>query len=231
LWRGIADNGEQPQQLNTTESPRSSKAQRNDLIARPRHPKQNKSVLCVFEILGDSVVFSCFFLAQSEITITDLRMYGNRDVCHTRCMNMTEVNVITSRIIGAAIEVHRLVGPGLLESAYEQCLLAELTCRGLRVEVQQPVPLSYKGQQLDYAYRLDMIVEGCVVVEVKSVEKLSALHEAQTLTYMRLVHCPIGLLINFNVPRLVQGLKRMIIDVGETKGQPSHVRPPLEISF
>ena len=120
------------------------------------------------------------------------------------------LNLVTGQIIGAAIEVHRSIGPGLLESTYMQCLQFELAGRNLRFVVQRPVPILYKGVQLDANYRIDLLVEDLVVVEVKSLECLLPVHQAQVLTYMRLTDCPAGLLINFNVPKLVDGVKRLI---------------------
>jgi GxxExxY protein len=117
---------------------------------------------------------------------------------------------VTREVIGAAIEVHRALGPGLLESIYQTCLQFELTSRNLRFGVQRPVPIVYKDLRLDTSYRIDLIVENLVVVEVKAVAALAPIHEAQALTYMRLTGCPAGLLINFNVPRLVDGVQRLI---------------------
>ena len=119
-------------------------------------------------------------------------------------------NAITDAIIGAAIAVHRELGPGLLESAYEACLTHELTQQGLKVERQKPMPVTYKGLRLDCGYRLDMLVEEKVVVEVKSVKKFDAVHEAQLLSYLRLSGCKAGLILNFNVPLLRDGIKRMV---------------------
>ena len=120
------------------------------------------------------------------------------------------LNRLTARIIGAAIEVHRHLGPGLLESIYQECLARELASRRLAFTVQQPAPVVYKGVRLSAVYRLDVVVERVVVVEIKSVESINAVHLAQTLTYMRLAACPVGLLINFNVPRLREGIKRLV---------------------
>jgi GxxExxY protein len=117
---------------------------------------------------------------------------------------------ITRPILGAAIEVHRTLGAGLLESTYLTCLRHELTARNLRYVTQRPVPLVYKTLVLDTTYRVDLIVEDQVVVEVKAVATLLPLHRSQTLTYMRITRCPIGLLINFNVARLIDGVKRLI---------------------
>lgn len=119
-------------------------------------------------------------------------------------------NPLTERILGAAIEVHRHLGPGLLESIYQTCLACELASRRLSFRAQQSAAVVYKGMRLPADYRLDLVVENVVVVEIKSVESLNAIHQAQTLTYMRIAACPIGLLINFNVPRLVDGVKRLV---------------------
>jgi GxxExxY protein len=118
------------------------------------------------------------------------------------------LNALTGEIIGAGIEVHRVFGPGLLESSYLPCLEHELRARRLHYVTQYPVPLIYKGLKLEPSYRVDLIVEGEVIVELKSVERVLAVHEAQLLTYLRLTGCPVGLLINFNVPKLVDGVVR-----------------------
>lgn len=120
-----------------------------------------------------------------------------------------DINKVTERIIGAAIEVHRHIGPGLLESAYQACLAKEMSLLGLTFEQEKPLPLEYKGLMLDCGYRLDFLVEKSVIVELKSVDMLLPIHEAQLLTYLRLSKCKIGLLLNFNVPVLKQGIKRM----------------------
>jgi GxxExxY protein len=117
---------------------------------------------------------------------------------------------ISRRIIGAAIEVHRHLGPGLLESAYEACLAFELKRLGLRTEEQRPLPVVYKQVKLDCGYRLDMVVEDEIIVEIKAVEKLLPIHEAQLLSYLRLAKKKVGLLINFHVPVLKNGLKRIV---------------------
>ena len=119
-------------------------------------------------------------------------------------------NQITGEVIGAAIEVHRVLGPGLLESTYMPCLQYELTARGLRFVTQQPLPLVYKEMVLNATYRLDLVVEDTVVVEVKSIANLEPVHDAQVLTYLHLSGRPVGLLINFNVPKLVLGVRRLI---------------------
>ena len=114
-------------------------------------------------------------------------------------------------MIGCAIEVHRELGPGLLESAYEQCLAYELSCAGIRFAIQAALPVEYKQIRLDCGYRVDFLVEEQLIVELKSVERLLKIHEAQLLTYMRLAEVKVGLLLNFNVEVLKQGLKRLVL--------------------
>jgi len=120
-------------------------------------------------------------------------------------------NEITHQIIGAAIEVHKHLGPGLLESAYEECLFHELQLRNLRVERQKAVPVVYKQTKLECGYRLDLLIEGRVVVELKSVEGLGPIHEAIILTYLRMSGHKLGLPINFNVSVLKDGIRRFIV--------------------
>ena len=122
------------------------------------------------------------------------------------------INEITEEIIGAAIAVHRELGPGLLESAYEACLVYELAERGLNVEQQKALPMAYRGVKVDCGYRIDLLIEGQVVVELKAIEKLEPIHEAQLLSYLKLSGCHVGLLINFNVKMLKQGIKRIVHD-------------------
>ncbi len=122
-----------------------------------------------------------------------------------------EGNRVTEEIIGAAIEVHRALGPGLLELAYEECLSRELNLRNVLFDRQLALPVDYKGLRLDCAYRLDLLVAGRVVVEVKAISMISPLQEAQLLAYMRLTGCRLGLLINFNVPVLKNGIRRRIL--------------------
>jgi GxxExxY protein len=117
----------------------------------------------------------------------------------------------TSPIIGAAIEVHRNLDPGLLESAYEECLCHELHLRGIDFKRQVPLPLLYKGLKLDCGYKLDLIVQDEIILELKAVEKLLPIYEAQLLTYLRLTGKRVGLLINFNVPLLTQGIIRRVL--------------------
>ena len=119
-------------------------------------------------------------------------------------------NEISERILGCAIEVHKALGPGLLESAYEECLFYEIYQLGLKVEKQKPLPLIYKEIKLEVGYRLDLIVEKKVVVEIKSVEALNDIHIAQVLTYLKLSGCKLGLLINFNVLKVKDGIKRLV---------------------
>ena len=122
---------------------------------------------------------------------------------------MTE-NELSEKIIGCAIQVHKSLGPGLLENAYLECLLFELNAIGLKVEKQKPLPLVYKDIRLDAGYRLDLLVENKVIVELKSVEAINDIHIAQVITYLKLSGCKLGLLMNFNVLRLVDGLKRIV---------------------
>ena len=120
-------------------------------------------------------------------------------------------NQLTHTIIGAAIEVHKQLGPGLLESAYEECLAHEFTARKLVFERQKPMPVVYKEQKLDCGYRLDFLVEGTVVVELKAVESLAPIHEAIMLAYLHLSGCKIGLLMNFHVGVLKDGIRRFVL--------------------
>ena len=123
---------------------------------------------------------------------------------------------ITDKIIGAAIEVHRALGPGLLESAYEACLVYEIMENGLKVEQQKPLPVTYRNVKLDAGYRLDLLVESTVIVEVKAVDQLAPIHQAQLLSYLKLSGCKVGLLINFNVPVLKHGIKRVVDNYPES---------------
>jgi GxxExxY protein len=122
---------------------------------------------------------------------------------------LRNLNVLTHDIIGSAIEVHRCLGPGLLESIYLECLCHELRMRNIVFDREVPLPLRYKGLVLDHSYRLDLLVGGCIVVELKSVEKLLPIHEAQLLTYLKVKRLPLGLLLNFNVPTLRSGIVRI----------------------
>jgi GxxExxY protein len=122
-----------------------------------------------------------------------------------------ELRDLTEKIIGAAIEVHRNLGPGLLESAYEACLAYELEAAGLKIERQKPVPLAYKAIRLDLGYRLDMVVDDQVVLELKAVDEFTDIHEAQILSYLKFSDYEVGLLINFNVRLLKDGIRRFIM--------------------
>jgi len=124
---------------------------------------------------------------------------------------------ISHRIIGAAIEVHRHLGPGLLESAYQSCLAFELKQLGVKLEEQKPLPVVYKQVRLDCGYRLDLVVEDEIIVEIKAIEKLLPIHEAQLLSYLRLAKKRVGLLMNFHVPVLKNGLKRIVNEFPDAK--------------
>ena len=121
-----------------------------------------------------------------------------------------DTNQLTSEIIGIAINIHKALGPGLLESAYEECLASELKNAGLQIERQKPVPVFYKDIKLKCGYRIDILVEDIVIIELKSVEQLAPIHDAQMLTYLKFSNKKIGLLINFNVLLLKNGIKRFI---------------------
>lgn len=122
----------------------------------------------------------------------------------------SDLNFITGQIIGSAIKVHRLMGPGLLESVYLTCLCYELKKAGLIVEREKIVPLFYEGARLDQSYRLDLLVQEKIVVEVKAVESVTVVHKAQLLSYLKLTNSPLGLLINFNVKLLKEGISRIV---------------------
>ncbi|HUU42604.1 MAG TPA: GxxExxY protein, partial [Planctomycetota bacterium] len=124
----------------------------------------------------------------------------------------TEEDRLSHEIVGAAIEVHRHLGPGLLESTYETCLARELAVRGLHFEKQKPLPVEYKGVKLDAGYRLDLLVENRVVVEIKSVDRLTGLHQAQVLSYLKVGGYRLGMLLNFNVEVLREGIRRVVLN-------------------
>jgi len=123
---------------------------------------------------------------------------------------MNDINQITGQIVDAAMKVHSALGLGLLESAYQGCLLHELRSRGLTVQAQVVLPVVYDGIQIEVGYRIDLLVEDCVIIEVKSVDKLAPIHEAQLLTYLKLSGIQVGLLLNFNVVHMKDGIKRMV---------------------
>ena len=125
------------------------------------------------------------------------------------------VNHLTRAVIGAAIEVHRSLGPGLLESAYQECLARELQLRQIPFERERPLPLTYKGLRLECGYRVDLLIAGKVVVEVKAIEAIAPIHEAQLLTYLQLGGWHVGLLINFNVVVLKNGIRRRVLALQE----------------
>lgn len=138
-----------------------------------------------------------------------------------RRSQILDVNKTTESIIGAAIEVHRHLGPGLLESTYEECLCEELSLRGIPFQRQSALPVTYKGKRLDAGYRIDLLVRDEVVVEPKACDAIQPIHEAQTLTYMRLGGWHVGLILNFNVSVLTQGIKRLVHELKE----PGSLRP------
>ncbi len=122
-----------------------------------------------------------------------------------------EFDKLSNRVIGCAIEVHRILGPGLLEESYKQCLAHELRLQGKQFGVEVPLPVEYKGVKLECGYRLDLLVEDSLIVELKAVESLLPLHQAQLITYLKLSRIHTGLLINFNVQKLKAGLKRLVV--------------------
>ena len=136
-------------------------------------------------------------------------------------MNKKEkIDRITKAIIGCAIDIHRALGPGLLESAYEACLVFDLAAKGFKVEQQKPLPVIYKGVKLDCGYRMDLVVDGEVVIELKSVDGLMPIHKAQLLSYLKLSKCMAGLLINFNVKILKDGIQRIVNKLPESPRSP-----------
>ena len=126
-----------------------------------------------------------------------------------------DIDRLTDSVIGSGIEVHRALGPGLLESAYEMCLCRELDLRQISFERQKPIPIAYKGIKLDYGYRADLVVDGRLLIEIKSVDAIAAIHEAQLLGYLKLGRWQIGLLINFNVQLLKSGIRRRVLNLKE----------------
>jgi len=126
-----------------------------------------------------------------------------------------EINQLSSKIIGAAIEVHKGLGPGLLESAYQKCLCHELKLRGLSFDNQRPLPIVFKGEKLDCGYRLDVVVDNAIILELKSCEKIEPIHKAQLLTYLKLSGLKLGLVLNFNVPVMRDGIVRIANNLEE----------------
>lgn len=126
-------------------------------------------------------------------------------------MPSQKLNALGTEIVDCAYTVHRSIGPGLLERVYETCFVRELELRGIHVETQVPIAFRYKGLQIEDAYRLDMIIERQIIVELKAVEKLLPVHSAQLLSYMKLAKCPLGYLVNFNVPLIKEGIHRIAL--------------------
>lgn len=124
-------------------------------------------------------------------------------------------NGLSRQIIGAAIEVHRHLGPGLLERAYQLAMMAEMDMRGLQFECEKSMPVFYKGKELEAGFRLDFLVEGLVVVELKTVDAILPVHEAQVLTYLKITGCKLGLLLNFNVAQMKEGIRRLVHELPE----------------
>jgi len=122
-----------------------------------------------------------------------------------------EINELTEKVIGCAIEVHKSLGPGLLEAAYEQCFAKELNLEEIKFKTQVPLPVKYKGMKLECGYRVDFLVEKALIIELKSIEKILDIHKAQILTYMKLASIKVGLLINFNVKLLKNGIQRFVL--------------------
>ncbi len=144
---------------------------------------------------------------------SDCRAQIDKKAATTKDTKSTKVEFdeLSKRVIGCAIEVHRHLGPGLLESTYEQCLAHELNRNGITFQLQHPLPVQYKEVRLDCGYRIDLLVEDRLIVELKSVEKIKGIHEAQLLTYIKLADLKIGLLMNFNVTQLKDGIKRFVL--------------------
>jgi GxxExxY protein len=163
---------------------------------------------------GAELKHSNFEIRISKFPLRTLSLCGEEELgfITTEALRPRRIvmNGLTEKIIGAAIEVHKVLGPGLLESAYEGCLAHELSLAKISFERQVPLPVTYKLLQLDCGYRLDFLVEKTVVLELKAMDGLQPIHEAQLLTYLKLGGWPIGLLINFNVPVLKKGIKRMV---------------------
>jgi GxxExxY protein len=139
---------------------------------------------------------------------------NRRDRRERREIQSIEINKVTERIIGAAIAVHRILGPGLLESTYEACMVSELS-ESLKVQQQKPLPVIYKNVRLDCGYRIDLLVEDLVIVELKAIECIKQIHHAQVLSYLKLSGLSVGLLINFNVSVLTNGIKRIVSNFPE----------------
>ncbi len=151
-------------------------------------------------------------LARREAADPELRkLIDEEKLDDVRERRAHEFDELSHRVIGCALEVHRALGPGLLESTYEQCLAHELTLAKIPFELQAPIPVEYKGVRLECGYRVDFLIDHCLVVELKSVAQVLGIHKAQLLTYMKLSDVRIGLLINFNVELLKDGIKRFVL--------------------
>jgi len=161
--------------------------------------------------LGSFLLFLCVFLLK--ITITESAPVTESSPVKDLTMHrlFERASGLTETIIGAAIEVHRDKGPGLMESIYEWCLIRELALRGLNCVSQKVVRVEYKGATRDEILRFDVLVEGCVLVEVKAMEKVTSIHKAQLLSYMKLLDVPVGLLINFHEMKLIDGVSRLVL--------------------
>lgn len=143
------------------------------------------------------------------------RTARERSLAFRKVVAQMDINELSSKIIGAAIEVHKILGPGLLESAYEECLCHELGLRGFSFERQKPLPLHYKGISLNCGYRLDLVVENAIILELKSCEKIEPIHKAQLLTYLKLTGISSGLLLNFNSTFMRDGIIRVVHNLRE----------------
>ena len=126
-------------------------------------------------------------------------------------MDLNKVNALSNKIIGLAIEVHRNLGPGLLEATYQQCLAYELSTNGINFVLEHPIPLKYKDINIDCSFRADVIVADCIILELKAIDKILPIHEAQLMTYLKITGIKLGLIINFNVKTLKEGIKRIIL--------------------
>jgi GxxExxY protein len=145
-----------------------------------------------------------------KISVSGKRIAKSRYMMKMKNNKQNELDSLASQIIGAAIEVHRNLGPGLLESTYEACLAHELEINGLKAASQVYLPIKYKNVKLDAGYRIDLLIEESIIVELKAVESLNRNHTAQILAYLKLSDKRLGLLINFNVPQLIQGIRRYV---------------------
>jgi GxxExxY protein len=157
-------------------------------------------------------VFDCLNIKSYTTKNTEKHEVKNENLCvlHGK-KDFMEFDELSGKVIGCAIEVHKNLGPGLLESAYERCLSYELAAAGLKHTAQKDLPIDYKGININAGYRIDLVIEDGIIVELKSVEKVLPIHEAQLLTYMKLAGIGVGLLINFNVKKLKDGIKRFVL--------------------